>query len=292
MLGLDVHLQRRCGIRKSKKGANGRKGYRKIDRKAAEEFLLANSKPTCQLYCGSGKRRAGAEARVRQKRSLIDSKRQLHLSSGLDQQISLSTWYRSMKCLWPEYCCTKRVLDKCGKCHQWDEQVMPMIKVSLAQWREDLQALLPTYWAKWDAELEQRFQDHEVEQLSMGFLEGLRDYVDRGPTRRPDGLSLETLLALHTTEAQVRHELDTAYSRMPERVGLVETVAMHSFHFLVRDHQNETFLEDFHNPEPNSLYMMLDFKQHDTLPLGPSGSYFVVCAVSVAELCVMLLRMC
>ena len=122
-----------------------------------------------------------------------------------------------------------------------------MIKVSLAQWREDLQALLPIYWAKWDAELEQRFQDHEVEQLSMGYLEGLRDYVDRGPTRRPDGLSLETLLALHTTEAQVRHELDTAYSRMPERVGLVETVAMHSFHFLVRDHQNEMFLAYFHN---------------------------------------------
>ena len=148
----------------------------------------------------------------------------------------------------------------------------PLIKVSLSLWREELEALLPTYWAKWDAELEQRFQDHEVDQLSMGFLEGLRNYIDRGSTRRPDGPSLDTLLQLHTTEAKVRHELDTAYSRMPERVGLREVVAMHSFHFLVRDHQNEMFLEDFHNPDPNSLYMALDFKQHDTLPLGPSGS--------------------
>ena len=156
-----------------------------------------------------------------------------------------------------------------------------MIKLSLQQWRGQLGAFLPTYWQKWDAELKGRFCKHDVDNLSFGYLTALRNYIDQGAQRRPEGLSLLALFELHQLEAKVRHEMGTDYSRLSDTVGLLSVVEMHDFHFLVRDHQNEKFLRDFHKPEDGSLYVQLDFKQHDTLPLGPCGPYLVACWVVV-----------
>ena len=123
MLGLDINLNRRRGVRQSRKGRNGRKGWKKLDLAKTSEYLVANSKPMSALYCGRGKRKPDAEAQVRQKRALTDTKRQLLISSGV--KISTSTWYRTLRTVCPEYRTCKRVLDKCGKCQQWDEQVDP-----------------------------------------------------------------------------------------------------------------------------------------------------------------------
>ena len=123
MLGLDINLTRRRGVRQSRKGRNGRKGWKKLDLAKTSEYLVANSKPMSAMYIGRGKRKPGAEAQVRQKRALTDTKRQLLISSGL--KISTSTWYRTLRTVYPECTTCKRVLDKCGKCQQWDEQVDP-----------------------------------------------------------------------------------------------------------------------------------------------------------------------
>ena len=278
LLGLDVAAQRRVSAecRQQRKGRNGRKGFRKLDREVCEKYLTEHSRATSQLYVGRGKRKAGEEVQVKVKRALTDSARQLRLQSDFKHACSQATWYRMLKSKMPEFskCCRK--LDVCGKCHDWDESLSRRLHTSLTEWRQTLKTLLPVYWDPWDAKVDSLFSEHEQAELSDRFLIALRNYVDQGPTRRPDGCSLKQLLELHEAEAAIRHELDTKWARSTEQIGVIELVQMFSVHFLLRDRQNEAFLKDWHTPCPDTVHELLDFKQHDTLPVGPSekGSWW------------------
>ena len=145
------------------------------------------------------------------------------------------------------------------------------MRESVKQWRLQLEALLPGYWSAWDQRAKDIFTEHEQECLAPKVLRSMRNYVDQGPTRRPDGLTLQNLMELHEAEAAIRHELDTKWARLEERRGCIELAEMFSFHFLLRDRQKEAFKSAWHNPAPAVVYLLLDFKQHDTLPVGPRG---------------------
>ena len=107
--------------------------------------------------------------------------------------------------------------------------------------------------------------------MSLPCLDALRNYIDCGAPRRPEGISLELVLRPHEAEASIRHGMDSKWARMKESIGVLELAKIHGFHFLVRDKQNAAFLTDWHEPQPGWLYLALDFKQHDTLPVGPWG---------------------
>ena len=139
----------------------------------------------------------------------------------------------------------------------------------MCEWTSELRALQPTYWKQWEVKVSAEFNEHEVRSLSSRYLEAFRDYLDQGPRRRPDGTALADLLALHNLEAKICHELNVKWARLKEPAGVIELVNLHAFHFTVRDRQNGGFLKDWHEPCRGSLYLAVDFKQHDTLPVGP-----------------------
>ena len=129
LLGLDVALQRRVSKRHPRRGKNGRKGYCKLNVSATKRYLDEHSNLTCSLWLGRGKRKAGEVPEVVHKRALTDSRRQLFLklpkvvgTGGTEKRVCChKTWYRTVKAKLPEYSGCARVLDKCGKCHDWDE---------------------------------------------------------------------------------------------------------------------------------------------------------------------------
>ena len=161
-------------------------------------------------------------------------------------------------------------LGMCVRCSK--RQVAPLLKKSLLEWRGDLEAVCPVYWAQWAWSSTERFQAHERENLSHGYLVALRGYIDTAAQRRPEGLSYADLGRLHELEAAIRHELDSRYSRLAEPVGVLDLAAMHAYHCTVRGAQNSAFLADWHSPGDGTLYVQLDYKQHDTLPLGPPSA--------------------
>ena len=270
LLGVDIPLRRRVLQRSRRKGVNGRKGHTKLDLQATGTYLKEHSNETCRLFVGRGKRKAGSEADVRAKRALTDSRHALLRNSSFKQQVSMATWY--LKSNFPHYCRCTRKLGVCGKCQQWDESVLPKLRQSLAEWRYKMSAILPEYWSRWDKLIQQEFDEHQVEQVSFHeYLQALRTYVDRSSQHRPAGLSVAVGVQLHQAEASVRHELDSAWSRAAEKVGAVEMVAMHCFHFQMRDAQKTAFQRDWWEPDGDTLYAQLDFKEHDTLPVGPRG---------------------
>ena len=131
MLGIDITVKRRVSKRQERKGKNGRKGWTKMPVQKCREYLTAKSNPTCHMYIGRGKRKAGAAPEVLVKRALTDTKRQLLKQSEFKDLVSQATWYRQLRACCPEMSANKRKLDMCTKCHQWDESVRPACLQSL-----------------------------------------------------------------------------------------------------------------------------------------------------------------
>ena len=78
------------------------------------------------------------------------------------------------------------------------------------------------------------------------------------------------LLDIHNAVAKVVHELRTEWSQAKEmKVGLLDVLGMHQWHFTLRDaYQDERDrLEE--TPEEQTIYYQMDFLEHKTLPLGP-----------------------
>ena len=82
------------------------------------------------------------------------------------------------------------------------------------------------YFVAWDAGLDQRHAPHGQQYLSTAYVSGFRTFIDRGPMRRPAGMAARDVLALHSLEAKIRHELDTKWSGCKdEAIGAIEAVA-------------------------------------------------------------------
>jgi hypothetical protein len=73
-------------------------------------------------------------------------------------------------------------------------------------------------------------------------------------------------------EAAVVHEIATCWQRLKGtavEVGLLETFKMYQLHFACRDAGHEYLTRHTDNPRSSTLYVHMDFLQHDTLPIGP-----------------------
>ena len=151
-------------------------------------------------------------------------------------------------------------------------QVAPRLHESLKDWRNKLQSLDGSYWKAWDDRVERDFAPHERDHLACRYLVALREYVDTGPQRRTETMSLHDIWEIHKTEAEIRHELDSKWSKLGTGLGALELAQVHAYHFTVRDRQNERYHSDWWDPAPDHLYLQVDFKEHDTLPVGPPPS--------------------
>ena len=135
---------------------NGRLGLRKFSLDPLQAELKGSSNPTCRPYRGKRggnncKDKAAKAARsenrpVIQMQSMNESVRQFyHKHPEISKVLKPSTMYLYMKRDFPEYTVCKRKLDCCGKCRQWDWQLLPLIRRSLRQWASELDEIWSTF---------------------------------------------------------------------------------------------------------------------------------------------------
>ena len=105
---------------------------------------------------------------------------------------------------------------------------------------------------------------------SKSVLQAFYRYLDEGSRRRPDSLSLKQQLELHTVEARILHELRTDWNGVDDTIGLLPVVEAHAFHWLLRDRHKDLLVSHWDTPLEGVAYIQADFKQHVTLPVGPS----------------------
>ena len=82
--------------------------------------------------------------------------------------------------------------------------------------------------------------------------------------------TLKEKLDLHTVEARLLHELRTDWTGVDDKVGLLTVAEGHAFHWLLRDRHKELLVRDWDTPLEGVAYIQADFKQHVTLPVGPT----------------------
>eukprot|EP00973_Karenia_brevis_P085052 11804186-Karenia_brevis.AAC.1 len=68
---------------------------------------------------------------------------------------------------------------------------------------------------------------------------------------------------------EVLHEINSDWSAIDDKCGMLAVIEMHESHFTLRDVHNKEFQKDWDVPGNNTLYVQADFKQHDTVPVGP-----------------------
>ena len=101
-------------------------------------------------------------------------------------------------------------------------------------------------------------------------VEAFARYLSTAAARRPCSLALEKTLQLHNLEAAALHQLNTCWGRIEHSLGLITVAQMHAYHFAARDRCKEVWSSHWDSPEEGTMYVNLDFKEHDTLPRGPS----------------------
>ena len=286
-----------------KRRGNGRQGYRKLSRDVALKVLDDHSVESSQFLKGR-KRPAtemlqedSQEREVKIAKNLTDSKTQLyHCSECVADSVSKSTWMRYLKKDFSEYRCAKRRLDVCKKCLQWDQQVLSSAAFSFKTWRDKLEELVPSYFHRWDEEVVPALPPNAEKDMRVEYAEAFLNYVDEHGKSRPKSKAkgaLKLAADLHRVEAEVAHELRSRWSKVRDQtsVGLLPLVQMHSLHFAVRDRSKEVNSEHRRHPADGTIYFQFDFKEHDTLPVGPeeSGDFWYANArlgVTVLGICV------
>ena len=149
-------------------------------------------------------------------------------------------------------------------------QVFPRLRESVTDIRQKLACLEKSYWEKFDEKVCGVCSPHEVDSLSTRFLQAMRRWIDQGPRRRPEGMTYKDKALLFEAEAAARHQLDTKWARIDEEIGMLEVSSMYDFHFLIRGQQKPSPLDAWHQPAAGVRHVLLDYKQHVTLPVGPS----------------------
>ena len=67
---------------------------------------------------------------------LTDNKSHIfHKNKGVSSTVSPTTWSRYIRKDFPHYKYSKRKLDMCKKCLQWDHRVVPSAKAFLVEWQ-------------------------------------------------------------------------------------------------------------------------------------------------------------
>ena len=256
---------------------NGRLGYRKMSKDLVRSALVENSVETSKFLRGNNPAGSG-EFDLR--RTLTDSSRQVFFESDAPNQVAISTWYR--------YVCKDHKdirkgtskLDVCEDCLAWDRSICGMVQDSVSKLKAELQQIWPTYWDKWE---------DDRQPLTLQQVQRLILYIDqhKGWDRRVELLSGSVRDALHRAEAKANKELRIDWSRVDSRAGMEQVVKYYSWHFSTRDNQRRAFKLDTLKPAAGTRYVLMDFAQSLTMPLGPQeGSrwWFATARFSVSVL--------
>ena len=283
---------------------NGRRGYRKLSANIAVQVLEGNSVESCQFL--RRKKRSVSDTKgdndkeepeLHVAKSLTDTKTQIYqCNECVSGTISKSTWMRYLKKDFCEFRITKRKLDVCKKCLQWDQQIHPSCVASFQCWREKLEALVPDYFQRFDADILPTLPADAQKNMRVEFAEAFLQYVDDHAKSRPKSTvkgALKLAGELHSAEAAVAHELRTKWSKVSDQtsIGLLPLLQMHSLHFAIRDRSKDINTEHRLHPADGTIYFQLDFKEHDTLPVGPeeTGDFWYANArlgITVLGICV------
>jgi len=245
------------------------------------KYLLDNSAPTCD-YVTPKKRPLSsdqaAESEPCVKRALANSRHQLWQEAPCD--VACSTFYRNAKLDNHDVRCATRQLDMCLKCVTFDSVVAPAVKTWVSKARGELASLLPSYWDRWGAEVAgAAVDDGHKFAVSAKCMDALLAHLlaerdGRGPDAQvPPKLHGQ----LHAVESRLIHELKTNWPPIKEKVGLVDVCRSFDLHFTQRDECKDAYTTHWDNPEPDTLYVHCDYKEHDQLPVGPReiGEFFV-----------------
>ena len=194
-----------------------------------------------------------------------------------------------------EFRCAKRKLDVCKNYLQWDQQILPSAVSSFPIWRGKLEMQWPGYFERWDKEVVESLPAHAEKHIRVEFVEGFLNCVDNhSKTRKRSTAKGAVNIAgeRHATEAEIATEIRNKWNKLAdlECVGLLPLVQMHGLHFAIRDRSKEINTEHRLHPADGTLYFQIDFKEHDSLPVGPeeSGDYWY----AHARLGVTILRIC
>jgi len=210
---------------------------------------------------------------------LDDSRRQLYLQNrNLFATMGQSTFYRLLHTEFPEFKAGRRKLDVCDKCLAYDKSLCPAMESSLKKWHAALEALDPHYWDKLPGYLKDVPED-AIAQRSPIYLQKLCQYIEtrvrfRGTTDPAYPYRLRG--QLHELEASICNELRTNWAGIVDKIGLIDCLRMYGLHFTIRDAHNNAHRQHWDSPPDDTICFHIDFKEADTLPIGPAegGSWW------------------
>eukprot|EP00973_Karenia_brevis_P069074 9603247-Karenia_brevis.AAC.1 len=154
--------------------------------------------------------------------AINDSERQLFLQNDiLNDAVSRSTCHRYFKELY-WYRCTKRKLDVCKKCKQWDDQLMPAANASMRSWKAELETIHAASWKRWHAEVLPTMSKNDSNHVSDRLITSFAEYVTQQRDARSDDLPASVVARLMDAEDAILHELHKAWSKLKDdEVGLL-----------------------------------------------------------------------
>ena len=86
--------------------------------------------------------------------------------------------------------------------------------------------------------------------------------------RELQGLPSKICYDLHEATARIQSSLRTDWGGAG--CGMAEVIRAHEGHFSCRDSWKLYQRGCWHAPKPDTLYVHLDYKEHDQLPFGPT----------------------
>ena len=242
-------------------------------RTAVRDFLMKHSSPSGNI----GKRRIQGQKRGEfvRVRSLHRSIRKLWQSErAMQKLLGRSLFYEHVKKYHSEFRRFKKKVDVCSFCHKYDKLVLPNVRSVVVSAQRALVDLETDYFAElhyiWDGLVAADQADPDGKQ-SLQYVEALirfirRQNAIRGATLADGPGDFARRARLHETEHNVASDL--------EKQADVLRACEHHFMSVKRQHcQRENML---HNVSPHAVDVQLDFKENDTMPVGPSeeGTWF------------------
>ena len=162
------------------------------------------------------------------------------------------------------------------------------MRSSFGRWRKQLEDAWPGYWKEWDSST--TFNKYQKINMEPAVIDALYVYIDEARLRRPESptetITLKMLkdgstypgmlLDVRKVEIPILTEFERDWDRIFLKMGLLETVHAFGLHNTIKDVHKALYTDHFDNPAAATLYVHLDFLEHDRVPKGPeeSGDFY------------------
>jgi hypothetical protein len=223
---------------------------------------------------------------------------QLYNSTNeIHEVLQPSTMHAYMRRDFAEYKQTKRRLDCCSKCRQWDWQVIALIRNHLKSWKFELDEICPGFMAGYGASLG-AYTAHERRNMTHKIISDFAAHIvtefKEKQQEMPHG---ETIARLRLRVYAIKYEILQNWKKMDTKIGMLEVVQIYQLHFTLRDTVQELYEKACDDPSESTLYWHMDYLEHKSVPIGPDeagnwwyanareGVYLLVIAVWAKDHC-------